>query len=316
MGELLALRWRAVASTDRGPGHRDRRPRPRVCPGWMLGDRRRSRRGATGSGAPFGHQGQRDAPSTASLARRTQACPAGAGTSSAPGSAGTGLTGRGGPRGSAAHSSVLEERSSSASATTWSWPTTCARATEELVLRFNAAGAMASRTGIHAEGTTDAATAGGIDLETFSFDVAVPYTHEPWRGRMRTSNGVGATLAERSVSLRRPKMTVGPRLGAPQVTAARPCERARPRDLGRGRPWPPRSAPTSPRSPGCNSTCNLLPSRSPERPTLNSPAMRVSTTARAAGSFDSPVRLAPGPGRRRSRPGLPGWSWRSDAFHP
>jgi len=31
-------------------------------------------------------------------------------------------------------------------------------------------------------------------LETFSFDVDIPYSHEAWRGRMRTCNGIGATL--------------------------------------------------------------------------------------------------------------------------
>jgi SAM-dependent methyltransferase len=73
-------------------------------------------------------------------------------------------------------------------------------ATENLVLRFNPAWAMAGGTGIHPAWTTDAATAGFTDLETFSFDVTVEYTHEAWRGRMRTCNGVGATLPDRTVA--------------------------------------------------------------------------------------------------------------------
>jgi SAM-dependent methyltransferase len=38
------------------------------------------------------------------------------------------------------------------------------------------------------------AVAGFQDLESFSFDVLLPYTHEAWRGRIRASAGVGATL--------------------------------------------------------------------------------------------------------------------------
>jgi len=41
--------------------------------------------------------------------------------------------------------------------------------------------------------------AGFRGLETFSYDVAVPYTHESWRGRIRASAGVGAALTEERV---------------------------------------------------------------------------------------------------------------------
>jgi hypothetical protein len=40
----------------------------------------------------------------------------------------------------------------------------------------------------------DLADAGFVRLETFSYDVEVPYTPEGWRGRIRASAGVGATL--------------------------------------------------------------------------------------------------------------------------
>jgi len=36
-------------------------------------------------------------------------------------------------------------------------------------------------------------------VETFSYDVSVPYTHENWRGRVRASAGVGGSLAEDKV---------------------------------------------------------------------------------------------------------------------
>jgi SAM-dependent methyltransferase len=73
-------------------------------------------------------------------------------------------------------------------------------ASEELVLRYNPGWPMAGGTGIHAEWTRDAAGAGFTDLETFSFDRDIAYTHEGWRGRMRTCNGVGATLPESVVA--------------------------------------------------------------------------------------------------------------------
>jgi SAM-dependent methyltransferase len=73
-------------------------------------------------------------------------------------------------------------------------------ATEDLVLRFNPGWRMAGGTGIHPEWTIDATGAGFTGLETFSFDVNVPYTHEAWRGRMRTCSGVGAALPEATVT--------------------------------------------------------------------------------------------------------------------
>lgn len=73
-------------------------------------------------------------------------------------------------------------------------------ATEELVLRYNPGWTMAGGTGIHPEWTIDAAGGGFVGLETFSFDIEVAYTHEAWRGRMRTCNGVGASLPEATVA--------------------------------------------------------------------------------------------------------------------
>jgi len=73
-------------------------------------------------------------------------------------------------------------------------------ATEELILEHNPSWTMAGGTGIHADWTLDVATARFTGIETFSFDVEVPYSHEAWRGRMRTCNGIGATLPRRAVS--------------------------------------------------------------------------------------------------------------------
>ncbi|WP_248960275.1 hypothetical protein [Sphaerisporangium perillae] len=38
------------------------------------------------------------------------------------------------------------------------------------------------------------------DIQTFGFDITVPYTHQAWRGRIRTCNGVGATLTDTEVA--------------------------------------------------------------------------------------------------------------------
>jgi hypothetical protein len=42
--------------------------------------------------------------------------------------------------------------------------------------------------------------AGFSRLETFSFDLDVPYSHEAWRGRIRASAGVGASLSPDGVA--------------------------------------------------------------------------------------------------------------------
>ncbi len=73
-------------------------------------------------------------------------------------------------------------------------------ASEALILEHNRSWAMAGGTGIHADWTLDVAGAGLTAIETFSFDLDVPYTHEAWRGRMRSCNGVGATLPALAVA--------------------------------------------------------------------------------------------------------------------
>jgi SAM-dependent methyltransferase len=67
-------------------------------------------------------------------------------------------------------------------------------ATEQLILQHNPAWAYAGTTGIHAQWLRDLGESGFRNLETFSYDVEVPYTPEDWRGRIRASSGVGASL--------------------------------------------------------------------------------------------------------------------------
>lgn len=71
-------------------------------------------------------------------------------------------------------------------------------ASEELVLAHNPGWPMAGSPGTHDEWAAD--LTGFADLETFGFDVDVPYTHTAWRGRMRSSNGVGASLPAGAVA--------------------------------------------------------------------------------------------------------------------
>jgi SAM-dependent methyltransferase len=67
-------------------------------------------------------------------------------------------------------------------------------ATETLIEAHNPDWSMGGGTGIHPRWTVDVAEAGFVDIETFSFDVVVPYTHDAWRGRVRASAGVGGSL--------------------------------------------------------------------------------------------------------------------------
>lgn len=54
--------------------------------------------------------------------------------------------------------------------------------------------------GLYPRWLRDVAVAGLRDIETFSFDVTVLYSHEAWRGRIRASAGVGARLLAEQVA--------------------------------------------------------------------------------------------------------------------
>jgi len=54
--------------------------------------------------------------------------------------------------------------------------------------------------GVYPAWFQDVARAGFQSLESFSFDVLLPYTPESWRGRMRASNKVGASLLPDAVA--------------------------------------------------------------------------------------------------------------------
>ncbi|MGW2279213.1 class I SAM-dependent methyltransferase [Streptomyces sp. NPDC001770] len=73
-------------------------------------------------------------------------------------------------------------------------PGNVVEATERLIRSRNPDWTLYGSTGLYPRWPTDLATGGFTGIETFSFDVEVTYTHEAWRGRMRASAGVGASL--------------------------------------------------------------------------------------------------------------------------
>ncbi len=79
-------------------------------------------------------------------------------------------------------------------------PGNVVEATEQLILRHNPAWTFFGGTGLYPLWLADVAGAGFHDLETFSFDVMAPYTHEGWRGRIRASAGVAASLPPDAVA--------------------------------------------------------------------------------------------------------------------
>ncbi|MDZ7773139.1 MAG: methyltransferase domain-containing protein [Balneolaceae bacterium] len=67
-----------------------------------------------------------------------------------------------------------------------------ARETEELVHRYNPDWSMSGFSGQY-PALVDGVIEGGFDLdEQFCYDHEEAFTHEAWRGRMRTCNGVGS----------------------------------------------------------------------------------------------------------------------------
>jgi SAM-dependent methyltransferase len=69
-------------------------------------------------------------------------------------------------------------------------PGTLGAATEALVLRYNPAWPLAGSDGRHPRFAADLTTQGLHHVDSFSFDVEISMTHESWRGRLRTCNGV------------------------------------------------------------------------------------------------------------------------------
>lgn len=73
-------------------------------------------------------------------------------------------------------------------------PGNVVEATERLIERHNPSWNLGGGTGLYPAWLSDVAIAGFVDVETLSFDLRVLYTHEAWRGRIRASAGVAASL--------------------------------------------------------------------------------------------------------------------------
>jgi SAM-dependent methyltransferase len=73
-------------------------------------------------------------------------------------------------------------------------------ATERLIEDYNPAWSLGGGSGLYPAWLADVALAGFAEIETFSFDCPVIYSHEAWRGRIRASAGVAASLPPQQVS--------------------------------------------------------------------------------------------------------------------
>lgn len=78
-------------------------------------------------------------------------------------------------------------------------PDNIVEATEKLIEQHNSEWKLSGGRGIYSRWLGDVAIAGFQDIETFSFDLFVPYTHEVWRGRIRASAGIAASLPPEQV---------------------------------------------------------------------------------------------------------------------
>lgn len=74
-------------------------------------------------------------------------------------------------------------------------------ATEKLIEKHNPKWRLGGRNGTYPAWQTDLAAAGFQDIETSSFDIDAIYSHEAWRGRIRASAGVGASLTPEAVAV-------------------------------------------------------------------------------------------------------------------
>ncbi|MHC4262516.1 MAG: class I SAM-dependent methyltransferase [Planctomycetota bacterium] len=74
-------------------------------------------------------------------------------------------------------------------------PGNVVEAAESLMLAHNPKWALAGSTGLYPDWFEHLAGAGFESLESFSFDIDQPYSHEAWRGRIRASSGVSASLS-------------------------------------------------------------------------------------------------------------------------
>jgi SAM-dependent methyltransferase len=73
-------------------------------------------------------------------------------------------------------------------------------ATEQLIMKHNPDWKLGGGLGVYPQWLRDLATAGFRGIESFSFDLEVSYSHEAWRGRIRASAGIGASLSPERIA--------------------------------------------------------------------------------------------------------------------
>jgi SAM-dependent methyltransferase len=73
-------------------------------------------------------------------------------------------------------------------------------ATERLIEAHNPDWNLGGGAGLYPQWLRDLGVAGYRDVETWSYDLSVPYTPEGWRGRVRASAGIGASLPAKRVA--------------------------------------------------------------------------------------------------------------------
>lgn len=73
-------------------------------------------------------------------------------------------------------------------------------ATETLILAHNPQWKGSGGKGVYPQWLTDMSIAGYQEIETFSFDVEAIYSHAAWRGRIRASAGIAASLSPDAVA--------------------------------------------------------------------------------------------------------------------
>lgn len=85
-------------------------------------------------------------------------------------------------------------------------PGNAVEATQDVILRYTPPGdpshgpwQFAHGTGVYPQWLTDLQEAGFVGIETFSFDVQIPYPREAWVGRIRASGPIAGTLDDARV---------------------------------------------------------------------------------------------------------------------
>jgi SAM-dependent methyltransferase len=72
--------------------------------------------------------------------------------------------------------------------------------TEKLIEAHNPEWKLGGGLGLYPMWLRDLGEGGFRRIETFSYDLDAPYTHEAWRGRVRASAGIGGSLSEAKVA--------------------------------------------------------------------------------------------------------------------